>query len=129
MNKNIKLMLIILLIIVILWLITYFSFFNDKDLPTWVHPLNERENISNQLNNINEEKEFDFSKYYTDQCPEWEFMTSWIKYPDWKIKVDKCSKSFSCSEWKKIISQCSSMIWDVPCKIYCIWENEPVPEW
>lgn len=109
----------ILIFVLILWILTILVIYLFNKL------FIEEKSIMN--NNL--EKSFDFSKYYSDQCPEWEIMTSWIEYSDWTIKVYRCSGNFSCPKWKKIISQCSSMIWDVPCKIYCIWENELIPEW
>lgn len=83
----------------------------------------------NNTNNIKSESSFDFSKYYSAQCPEGEIMTSWTEYSDWSIQVYNCVKPFSCPEWEEIISQCSSMIWDVPCKLYCKWKDIPTSEW
>jgi hypothetical protein len=80
-------------------------------------------------NNTNAEKIFDFSSYYSDQCPTGEIMISWTENLDWTLKVNKCVKPFTCFEWKEIISQCSSMLWNIPCKLYCHWINIPLSEW
>lgn len=51
MKKNINIFIIIIFIL-LLWFLTYFFLYDNNDLPTWVFPIDERERISNELNNL-----------------------------------------------------------------------------
>lgn len=85
---------------------------------------------SESIINNNLEKSFDFSKYYSDQCLEWEIRISWLRYySDWTIKVRECAKSFSCPEWKKVTPHCW-LLWEYSaCSLRCFWEGDLIPDW
>lgn len=61
-----------------------------------------------------------YTQYKSPQCPQWEIMTFWEEYPDWVIKVKKCSTPFSCSKWEELTWYCSPIMNYYSCWLSCL---------